>query len=291
MSLLEETRLLDERPLEDEEVLDEDTATAPPRRYTLGDGVREVGDFAEFSGQAVRSVPAAALHYIGEVLRQAGILVLGTTLVVFGMVLVVGGECGLLVVYLLRGVGASSFAGFATAICGVREMWPYMFAYVFAAKVGCGLVAEVGSMRIAEELDVLGVMSVDPMKYVVATRLVAVWLVVPFMYMLAIVFGTLGAYLVIIVQFDAVSLGQWITLHFQSQTLLDNIYSLVKAMSFATVITLVGLYYGYRASGGPVGVGAATARSMVVNLVLIHVIGGVLTAVFWGTHGRIPFGG
>src|SRR3954451_20193247 len=170
-------------------------------------------------------------------------------------------------------------------------MWPYMFAYVFAAKVGCGLVAEVGSMRIAEELDTLNVMAIDPMKFVIATRLLAVWITVPFMYALAIVFGTLGSFLVIIVQFNVVSLGQWISLHFQSQTLMDNLFSMTKAVSFATVITLVGLYYGWRASGGPEGVGAATARSMMVNLVLIHVIGGALTAVFWGTGGRIPFGG
>ena len=267
-----------------------DHAAMSVYRKRIREGVQEVGDFADFSRQATTST-VGAWHYVGEVIRQCGFLVTGTTLVIFGMVMIVGGECGLLTVYLLRGIGASSFAGFTTAICGIREMWPYMFAYVFAAKVGCGLVAEVGSMRIAEEIDTLEVMAVNPMRFVIATRLLAVWITVPFMYVLAIVFGTLGSYLVIIVQFEAVSLGQWITLHFQSQTLADNIFSLTKAMSFATTITLVGLYYGYRASGGPVGVGAATARSMVVNLVLIHVIGGALTAVFWGTEGKIPFGG
>jgi phospholipid/cholesterol/gamma-HCH transport system permease protein len=253
-------------------------------------GIREVGDFAHFAGRAARA-STGVWPYVGELLRQTSILVLGTTLVVFGMVMVVGAECGLLTVYLLRGIGASTFAGFTTAICGIREMWPYMFAYVFAAKVGCGLVAEVGSMRIAEELDTLEVMAIDPMRFVVATRLLAVWVTVPFIYSLAIVFGTLGSFLVIIVQFNVVSLGQWISLHFQSQTLLDNVFSLTKAMAFATTITLVGLYYGWRAHGGPEGVGAMTARSMMVNLVLIHVIGGALTAVFWGTGGRIPFGG
>ena len=96
------------------------------------DNLREVGDFARFSGQATRAT-FSVWHYVGELLRQAGVLVLGTTIVIFGMVMVVGGECGLLTVYLLRGIGASTFAGFTTAICGIREMWPYMFAYVFAA--------------------------------------------------------------------------------------------------------------------------------------------------------------
>jgi phospholipid/cholesterol/gamma-HCH transport system permease protein len=252
--------------------------------------VREAGDIAGFALRAVM-LAAGAWRYFAEILRQCGILILGTTLVVVGLVTVVGGECGLFNIYLLRPIGATSFLGFTTAICGLREMWPYMFGYVFAAKVGCGLVAEIGSMRISEEIDAMDAIGVDPMRYVISTRLLAVWMTVPFIYVAAMVFGTLGSYLVVVVQSHAVSLGQWETLHFASQTLADNAFSLIKAMSFATVIALVGMYYGYRARGGPVGVGAATARSMVVNLVLIHVIGAVLSAVFWGTNSRTAIGG
>jgi phospholipid/cholesterol/gamma-HCH transport system permease protein len=165
-----------------------------------------------------------------------------------------------------------------------------MFAYVFAAKVGCGLVAEIGSMRISEEIDALESVGVDPMRYVIATRLLAVWMTVPFMYAIAMAFGTIGSYLVVVVELQGTSLGQWLTLHFASQSLLDNFLSILKVTVIATGIALVGMYYGYRAKGGPVGVGTATARSMIVNLVMIHVIGAALTTIFWG-NAQVPIGG
>jgi phospholipid/cholesterol/gamma-HCH transport system permease protein len=270
-----------------------EASTATPRARTgatIATGVlAEVGDLVGFSARAV-VYAAGAGRYFAEILRQCGILVVGTTLVICAMVMVVGGECGLFVVYGLRPIGATSFAGLATAVCGVREMWGYMFAYVFAAKVGCGLVAEIGSMRISEELDALESVGVDPMRYVVATRLLAVWMTVPAMYAVAMVFGTIGSWLVVVVQLHGVSLGQWISVHFASQTLSDNLYAIVKVTVIATFIALVGMYYGYKARGGPVGVGAATARSMIVNLVMIHVVGAALTTVFWG-DARTPIGG
>jgi phospholipid/cholesterol/gamma-HCH transport system permease protein len=261
-----------------------------PALQTLALGIRVVGEIGEFAWRSIAAVGRSG-RYFGEIIRQCGILVTGTALVIITMVMVIGGECGLLTVYLLRPVGAEGFAGFVTSLCGLREMWPYMFAYVFAAKVGCGLVAEVGTMRITDELDALSCMGIDPMRYVVATRLLAVWLTVPLIYLIAVVFGTLGSYLLIIQTFHAVSLGLWFSTHFSSQSLQDNFFSMIKVMSFATLITIVGLYYGFTARDGPVGVGAATARSMVVNLVLIHVVGGALTAVFWGSTPRISFGG
>jgi len=253
-------------------------------------GLREAGDLAGFAGRAVLGV-GGARRYFAEVLRQCAILVTGSTLVILGLVLVVGSECGLFVVFLLRSLGASSFSGFNTALCGVREMFPYMFGYVFAAKVGCGLVAEIGSMRISEEIDAMESVGIDPMRYIVATRLSAVWLTIPALYAAALVAGYVGVFLVVVLQFGEVSQGQFQTLYFLSQTLQDNLYSLAKVMAMATVICLVGMYYGYRARGGPVGVGAATARSMVVNLVLIHVIGAVLTGAFWGSSSQYVFGG
>lgn len=251
---------------------------------------REAGDIAGFSTRAVLGV-AGARRYFAEVLRQCAILVTGTALVIVALVLVVGSECGLFIVFLLRSLGASSFAGFMSSLCGVREMFPYMFGYVFAAKVGCGLVAEIGSMRISEEIDAMESVGIDPMKYVVSTRLLAVWLTVPAIYAAALIAGLLGSVAVVVLQFGEVSQGQFTNLYFLSQTVQDNLYSLTKVMSMATAISLVGMYYGYRASGGPVGVGTATARSMFVNLILIHVIGASLTGVFWGSGARYPFGG
>jgi phospholipid/cholesterol/gamma-HCH transport system permease protein len=262
-----------------------------PRRppSAVGALLAETGDLVSFSGRAI-AYSAGTGRYFAEILRQAGILVMGTTLIIVLMVMIVGGECGLFVVYGLRPIGATSFAGLATELCGVREMWGYMFAYVFAAKVGCGLVAEIGSMRISDEIDALESIGIDPMRYVVATRLVAVMMTVPLMYAVAMVFGTIGSWLVVVVQLKGTSFGQWVTLHFASQTLDDNLLSILKVTIIAVFIALVGMYYGYKARGGPVGVGAATARSMIVNLVMIHVVGAALTTIFWG-HARTPIGG
>jgi phospholipid/cholesterol/gamma-HCH transport system permease protein len=256
----------------------------------LAAATNEAGDLVGFSTRAVFGA-ARGLRYFAEVLRQCSILITGSTLVILGLVFVVGGECGLFTVFLLRSLGASSFSGFITSLCGVREMFPYMFGYVFAAKVGCGLVAEIGSMRISEEIDAMEAVGIDPMRYIVATRLLAVWLTIPALYGLCLLVGAIGAFVVVTLQFGEVSSGQYTTLYFLSQTVQDNAYSFIKVMTMATVIALVGMYYGYRARGGPEGVGAATARSMVVNLVLIHVIGASLTGLFWGAKTRFPFGG
>ena len=251
--------------------------------------VREAGDMAAFSGRAIVHA-AGAWRYFAEILRQCAILIVGSTLLLVALVFLIGAECGLFTTYLLRPIGASALSGLNLPICGLREMFPYMFAYIFAAKVGCGLTAEIGSMRISEELDAMQTQGIDPARYVVATRLIAVWLAVPAIYLVAIVTGTLGGFAVLTAQFHESSVGQITSLHWASQTLSDNAFSMIKTVVMTTAIALVAMYYGYRARGGPSGVGDATARSMMVNLILIHALGGSMTAIFWG-DGGFAFGG
>lgn len=252
--------------------------------------IREAGQLGAFSVAAVRAL-RGCLHYAAEVLRQTALLIFGTAIVLIGMQLVIGGECALFGSYFTRAYGANGYVGLVTAICGVREMAPYMFGYIFAAKVGCGLVAEIGSMRINEEIDAMAVMGIDPMRYIVATRLLAAWLFIPFVFGAGIAVHMLANYLVVVLQIQEVSQGGWEGAHWTFQTPIDIAYSMIKALVMGTAIVLVGMFYGYRARGGPSGVGAATARSMVVNLVLIHVIGGTLTMVFWGFNSNLPVGG
>lgn len=250
----------------------------------------EAGHLAGFAAGALLAL-GGILRYAAEVLRQAGILIFGSAILVVGMQLVIGGECALFGSYFTRAYGANGYIGLVTSICGVREMVPYMFGYVFAAKVGCGLVAELGSMRISEELDAMESLGIDPMRFVVATRIAATWLCVPFLFFASLAVHTLANYLVVVVQIAEVSQGGWEGAHWFFQSPVDVLYSLTKVMAMATTIVVVGMYYGYRARGGPIGVGAATARSMVLNLVLIHMIGGTLTMLFWGFDPRYPVGG
>jgi phospholipid/cholesterol/gamma-HCH transport system permease protein len=129
------------------------------------------------------------------------------------------------------------------------------------------------------------------MRYLIATRLIAAWLTFPFMYIIGLAFHFLANYLIIVVQIHEVSQGGWEMIHWSFQNPADILFSEIKIMAMGTAIVLVGMYYGYRASGGPVGVGTATARSMILNLILVHVIGSLGTMVFWGLTPNAPVGG
>jgi phospholipid/cholesterol/gamma-HCH transport system permease protein len=200
-------------------------------------------------------------------------------------------QCGIEGAYFNRSVGAPAYAGVFAAWCDLRELVPYAFGYMMAAKVGTGIVAELGSMRISDEIDALEVMGIDSVTFLCATRLLAAWLVLPFVYLAAIGAGFFASYLAVVQQIGEVSSGGFFLIFWMFQNPPDLLYSVIKAMVMATFIVLVGCYYGYNASGGPVGVGTATAKSMVLNLVLVHLVGMLGTQVFWGANPRAPIGG
>ena len=191
----------------------------------------------------------------------------------------------------LRAQGAPAYSGVFAAWCDLRELVPLVFGYMMAAKVGTGIVAELGSMRISDEIDALEVMGISGMTFLCATRLLAAWMVLPFVYLCSIGAGFFASYLAVVQQIGDVSSGGFFLIFWQFQNPPDLLYSLIKAMAMATVIVLVGCYYGYNASGGPVGVGTATAKSMVLNLVGVHLIGMLGTQLFWGANPRAPIGG
>lgn len=250
------------------------------------------GEILKFTGRIVGQVYGLRVfRFFGEALRQCGILILSSTLVIWGLVFIIGLECGIEGAYFNRSVGAPAYAGVFSAWCDLRELVPYAFGYMMAAKVGTGIVAELGSMRISDEIDALEVMGINSMVFLCATRLLAAWLVLPFMYMAAIGAGFFASYLAVVQQIGEVSSGGFFLIFWMFQNPPDLLYSVIKAMTMATVIVLVGCYYGYNANGGPVGVGTATAKSMVLNLVLVHLIGMLGTQLFWGANPRAPIGG
>jgi phospholipid/cholesterol/gamma-HCH transport system permease protein len=252
---------------------------------------QEIGEIGAFSVKAFRGV-RGVWRYTGEVLRQTAVMALGSVMVVLALQLVAGAECGLYGAYALRASGAQGATGLFTIICDLRELFPYMFGYIIAAKVGCGLVAEIGSMRIAEELDALDVQGVPSITYVVGTRLAGALMALPMLYLISMGVGTVGSYLVAVVQVGDVSAGAFLAGHFGPAHGIDeDLLSVCKAMVIGLSVTIVCLYYGYSVRGGPAEVGRATARSMVVNLIMIHVIGGASTALFWGSNIRLPIGG
>jgi phospholipid/cholesterol/gamma-HCH transport system permease protein len=278
---------------------------APAVRESLGGGgamsgwfaiprdwLATFGDIVRFSGRVMGEVfGAKVFRYFGEALRQAGVLILSSTLVIWGLTFIIGLQCGIEAAYFNRATGAPAYAGVFAAWCDLRELIPYAFGYMMAAKVGTGIVAELGSMRISDEIDALEVMGISSMTFLCATRLLASWLVLPFVYLAGIGAGFLASYLAVVEQIGEVSSGGYSLIFWMFQNPPDLLFSLIKAMAMATVIVLVGCYYGYTASGGPVGVGTATAKSMVLNIVLVHLIGMLGTQVFWGANPRAPIGG
>src|SRR5688572_12205574 len=231
------------------------------------------------------------LRFFGEALRQAGVLILSSTIVIWGLVFIIGLQCGIEGAYFNRAVGSPAYAGVFAAWCDLRELVPYAFGYMMAAKVGTGIVAEIGSMRISDEVDALEVMGISSMTFLCATRLLAAWMVLPFMYLAGIGAGFFASYLAVVEQIGEVSSGGYFLIFWMFQNPPDLLFSVIKAMAMATVIVLVGCYYGYTASGGPVGVGTATAKSMVLNIVMVHLIGMLGTQIFWGANPRAPIGG
>ena len=252
------------------------------------DWVANFGGIAKFAGRMLGDVYGLRVFkFFGESLRQAGILILSSTIVIWGLVFIIGLQCGIEGAYFNRSVGAPAYAGVFSAWCDLRELVPYAFGYMMAAKVGTGIVAELGSMRISDEIDALEVMGIDSMLFLCATKLLASWMVLPFVYLAAVGAGFFASYLAVVEQIGEVSSGGYFLIFWQFQNPPDLVFSMIKAMSMATVIVLVGCYYGYTASGGPVGVGTATAKSMV----LVHLIGMLGTQVFWGANPRAPIGG
>jgi phospholipid/cholesterol/gamma-HCH transport system permease protein len=264
--------------------------TAPPRPSIgsqLYSGFATTGEIFRFSGQVLRGFRDVR-HYSSEVLHQAGILILTSGLIIWVMQGVMGTVCGLEASYTLKQIGAPLYSGIFNAYCSIREMAPYMWGYIFAAKVGCGLVAELGSMRISDEIDAMEVMGIKSRAYLVATRVIAAWLAIPFLYTVGLGIMYITMYLVTVVQLGGVSPGGYLYIFWLYQNPLDFLYSLIKVMMFGTTIVFVGCYFGFNASGGPVGVGRNTARSMMINMVLIHVLGVLGTQLFWGLNPNAP---
>ena len=130
-----------------------------------------------------------------------------------------------------------------------------MWGYMLSAKVGTGIVAELGAMRISDEIDALEVMGIDSVTFLCATRLLAAWLVLPFMYIAAIGVAFLASYIAIVHQLGYVSSGGYLLIFWQFQNPGGLLIQRDQGHDMATCVVLVACYYGYNASGGPVGRG------------------------------------
>jgi phospholipid/cholesterol/gamma-HCH transport system permease protein len=134
-------------------------------------------------------------------------------------------------------------------------------------------------------MEVIGIKSKS---FLVGTRIAATLIAVPFLYTVGLGILYIGMYLVTVVNLGEVSSGGYLYIFWLYQSPYDFLAAMSKVMAESLVIVGVGLYYGYNATGGPIGVGRATARSMIINLVLISLIGTIGTLVFWGLNTNAP---
>ena len=251
--------------------------------------VATVGDIVLFTAKAVTGMrrlgPMAA-----EVIRQAGIIATGSISILMLISFFSGGTCGLEMEVIARTFGVSTLAPGFVELCTFREITPFVFGYILAAKVGCGMVAELGAMQVHDEVDALDSMGVRSMAYLVSARMAAALIALPLAYMLALAAAYIGSWLEVVDRFGDISGGTYKFTFFNWLSTTDFIAICAKGALMSTFVIVTSLYFGYTLRGGPVEVGVATARSMAVNLIGVTVINTTCTLLFWGAHPNQPFG-
>ncbi|WCO65008.1 ABC transporter permease [Iamia majanohamensis] len=246
-------------------------------------------DMTVFAGRIAVRLPRA-LKYRKEIAKLISDMTIGAGAVVVGggMVLVIfflafftGTEVGLQGFTALEQIGAESFSGVISSVGNTREITPLIAGVGLAAQVGAGFTAQLGSMRISDEVDALEVMSVDSMVYLVCTRVWAALITMVPLYLVAL-FSSFLATKLIVTRFFTLSSGVYD--HYFQLFLppIDIFYSFTKAIVFAVAVTLIHCWYGYYATGGPAGVGRAAGRAIRASIIAVTVLNLVLSLVFYG---------
>src|SRR5947209_7741579 len=164
--------------------------------FPLARSFELVGDIVMFAVNALRQTPRA-LHYSGEIWWYAAFLAISSTPVALAINYISGSECSVEAYYSLHQLGgAESLAGVFNALCDMREITPLFFGFALGAKVGCGLVAELGTMRINEEIDALETMGVASIPFLVPAPMTAALMVMPLMYVLSLAASFLASWIV-----------------------------------------------------------------------------------------------
>ncbi|MBB6374251.1 phospholipid/cholesterol/gamma-HCH transport system permease protein [Pseudonocardia eucalypti] len=251
--------------------------------------LKNMVEMVYFSGQILTAIPRT-WKYSSEVFRQTGIMILSSGFVVVFIQLIQGFVFGVQGHYIIRQFGAQGYVAVFPALGGLRFCIPEMAGWILAAKVGCGLVAEIGSARISDEIDALEVMGIESKVYLVATRVLAAIIAMPFLFSIGLILYYFGAYVACVHLLRTVSEGGFWNILWTYQTPLDMALSTLWGLMCGLTVILVGCYYGYHARGGPVGVGQNTAKSMVVNMVMVSVVGLICQQAFWGGFPNAPIG-
>ncbi len=265
----------------------------------LGGPITQVGHMITFFLRAVISVPTMLLHYKREFARVLSDVTWGNGSIVVGggtagVIIVLGATAGAIVgiegYSALELLGMGPATGFISSFASTRELAPIMAALAFAAQAGCRFTAQLGAMRISEEIDAMEAIALRPIPYLVTTRLMASVVAVIPLYIVCLGVNYLVCQLVVSMS-GAGSSGTY--LHYFTLVLsgTDIAYSILKAVVFVSITTTIQCYYGYYASGGPQGVGVAAGRAMRTAITVMIIVNMLMTMALWGVNAGARFGG
>ncbi|WP_183093364.1 MlaE family ABC transporter permease [Nocardioides stalactiti] len=253
--------------------------------------LEQYGDQLLFYVKAVLWVPAAIKRYpreiwntLAEVAFGAGGLsvIAGSVGVIAFMSFFAGTEVGLQGYASLSQIGVAKFSAFISAYFNTREVAPLVSAIALAATVGCGYTARLGAMRISEEIDALEVMAIPSLPFLVTTRIVAAFIAVIPLYIVALCASYLSPRLIVVYIYGQ-SAGTYDHYFLQFLPPIDMLWSFFKLLFLAVAVILIHCYYGYTASGGPAGVGRAVGQAIRTSIVTIVVADFFLSFAIWGS--------
>lgn len=264
----------------------------------LVDSLANLGEQLGFMAKSLRDIALAVRHggevarLISEITLGAGALIVGagTAGVIFFMAFFTGTQVGLEGFKGLQLIGAEAFTGFVSAFANTREITPLIAGVTLAAQVGAGFTAELGAMRVNEEIDALEVMAVRPVPYLVSTRIIAALVAITPLYLISL-FASYIATELVVTKLLGLSGGTYD--HYFSLFLppTDVLYSLIKAMVFAVTVAVIHCYYGFNATGGPAGVGIAVGKAIRASIVAVNVLNLMMSAFMWGVTDTVRIAG
>jgi phospholipid/cholesterol/gamma-HCH transport system permease protein len=261
--------------------------------------VDDFGEQALFYGQTLRYIPNALTRYRRETIRLvaemtlgAGALVMigGTVGVAAFLTLASGGVIAVQGYSSLGNIGIEALTGFLSAFLNVRVVAPVIAGIALAATIGAGATAQLGAMRVAEEIDAVESMAVHSVSYLVSTRLVAGLVAIVPLYSLSVLAAFFSARF-ITVYVNGQSKGLYD--HYFNTFLIpsDLLWSFLQAIVMSIAVMLVHTYYGYNAHGGPVGVGIAVGQAVRTSLIVVVVITLFISLAVYGASGNFNLSG
>ena len=246
-------------------------------------------DFLRSTGKIVLFTSTALSHcvrppwypaLIGRQMLDIGYFslpVVGLTALFTGMVLALQSYTG------FARFSAEGAVATVVVLSVTRELGPVIAGLMVAGRIGASMAAEIGTMRVTEQIDALSTLSTHPFKYLVAPRLIAGLTMLPLLVLVADVIGVFGGYLVGVhkLGFNA---GAYLKRTFEYLEFVDVFSGLVKAAAFGFLISLMGCYHGYESQGGAQGVGRATTNAVVSSSILILIFNYGITEIFFATR-------